>query len=44
MMGRYVVNVLVQPLDAFSETFKKALLVNTEFLTEGAFDFMLLFV
>ena len=34
VMRRYVVNFLLQPLDAFSETFKKALLVNTKFLTE----------
>ena len=34
VMGGYVVNILVQPMDAFSETFKKVLIVNTEFLTE----------
>ena len=33
MRGRYVVNVLMHPLDSFAPVHFKALLVNTEFLT-----------
>ena len=33
MRGRYVVNVLMHPLDSFAPVHCKALLVNTEFLT-----------
>lgn len=33
-MARYVVNVLMQPLDSFADVACKAMLVNTEFLPE----------